>query len=288
MDKSSKTIYIGLGVVAVAAAIYALQPTPQPTKSNKKPLPSTGTASKSTLGGARAVAVDYIAPGEENLKFDRLSTTPKNGFRPIIERRTLGRGAGASLAPNAVPTDYAGEGGWVYTGTAAIDNRPSALFENKQKNEAEYVTVGQKWKKCTVQAITSSTVTLVAQGGRIHVVDLLADPPQNAKSTVASTVPAGNMPLSVSPMPGALPSVPGGMTFTMGADGNLTAAPAAAAAATPDAATAQTAGGNNGRRRGRNRGGGGGTGQSPQASVAPTSPTPQFVAEPLPETPNEN
>lgn len=287
MDKTSKTIFGGLGLILVAGVVYSLQPSGDPKKSGTKkpPLPSVGGAKSPTLGG-KAVTADYIAPGEENLHFDRLSTTPKNGFRPIIERRTLGRGAGgAAQMPNAVPTEFSGEAGWVYTGTAAIDDHPSALFENKSKNEAEYVTVGQKWKKCTIQSITSTTVTLLGQGGHTHVVDLLADPPQSAKAApVNSTVPPSNMPLGISPMLGTLPSVPGGMTFTMGPDGSLTAAPAA----TPNAAApAATNNGGGGRRRGGRRGGGGG-GAAPDQSNLPSAPQAQFVRESLPDTPIEN
>lgn len=276
MDKSSKTIWAGVGLVVVAAAFYAFQPSSTPTKPSKGSLPAV-SGSRTATAGIKAVTADYVAPGEEKLHFDRLSTTPKNGFRPVIERRSLGRGAnGANMVPNAVPNEFAGEGGWVYTGTAAIDNRPSALFENKQKNEAEYVTVGQKWKKCTVQAITSTTVTLIGPAGKMHVVDLLADPPENAKSTTTSVAV---QPLSVTPMAGTLPSVPGGATFTMGTDGTAAGVP-----------TAPATGGGGGRRRGGRRGGfggGGGGGNPDQSNVSPSSDA-QFAREPLPDTPIEN
>lgn len=265
MDKSSKMVWGGVGLVTLIALAYALAPA-------EKPKPRSKASAARAPAPAKGRADDVFTPADETARFDRLSTTAKNGFRPVIARRTLGRGSGANIAPNVVPNDYAdGEPGWTYTGTASIDSVPSALLENKQKNEALYVTVGETWRKSKVQSITSTTVTLVNEAGKRHTLDLLGDPPDAGKgalntrmSASANSSLAATTPFAIPGM-GALPGMPGGAGPTATGAAAVTVTPMAAPAPAPREG-----------RRGR-RGG----------EPDPSANQPQVGPDGLPLTPND-
>ena len=279
MDKSSKTIYIGLGAVSLVALAIAFSPNDKPKATNKPGTTTVIVSSKAKLG-------DIFDKKDEVAHFDRLSTTPKNGFRPVIARRAGAHGSGASVMPNAIPTEFAGEGGWVYTGTVSTDSTPAALFENKGKTEALYVRVGEKWKKCTVQEITLTTVTLIGQAGKVHTLDLLADPPDNGKTPASSSnrgVDLSAMPLAIQGMPGSLPGAPGGTTFPM-TDPSMM--PQVQPVAPTSGRRGRRGGGGGGGRRGGGGGGGGAT-ASP-SPVTGNNFAPDVTVEGLPDTPTDN
>ncbi|MES1227631.1 MAG: hypothetical protein ABUL72_03115 [Armatimonadota bacterium] len=295
MDKSSKTIYIGLGVVCLVALGIAFSPSDKPAR-------KTPTVGKAGTVSTKVKQEDKFDERDANASFDRLSTSPKNGFRPVIARRSIGHGSGPNVAPNQIPSEFAGgEGGWVYTGTASIDSTPAALFENKGKSEAIYVHIGEKWKKSTITGISQTTVQMLAQSGKVHTLDLLADPPDNGKITSSSSssgnrnaFDASSMPLAIEGMPGTLPGLPGGMTF-QATDPSMMAQPGAAQAPT---AQPNNGGGRRQRGGGRNRGNGGGGGGAAGVTAAPVAPVPARVGgtnfqpevsvESLPDTPIDN
>jgi hypothetical protein len=77
-------------------------------------------------------------------------------------------------APNSVPAELTGgDANWVYTGTAIVDESPSALLENRVSFEGDFVKQGQTWKGAKVERIAPDSITLVGASGREYVLRLV-------------------------------------------------------------------------------------------------------------------
>lgn len=97
--------------------------------------------------------------------FSPVSGAPKNAFQPIVVRT---RGAAeVAVAPDAVPAEMAGgDPNWFYTGNAELDGKPTALLDNRVTMESEFVSQGQKWKRCTIVKIDPQDLILAGPSGR--------------------------------------------------------------------------------------------------------------------------
>lgn len=162
----------------------------------------------------------------------------KDAFKPLVYRKDVAARNGAAQL-NAIPSDFAGgDANWLYTGTAAVDGVPEALFENKSTGEGVFVQHGAHWKNATVQEITPTTVLLDGPSGT-KLLQLVSEEPVAAATTTPGATPAaganGTAPVT--------PPVNGALT---GPIDNSTVTPTA---------DASTTGGGGGRRR--RRGGGG-------------------------------
>lgn len=158
-------IYVGILAVGIAGFVLTAPPElPERSSTRKRP-----TAKKTEVAEV-FTKEDYAA------KFDRLNEPVKNAFKPLIVRASASALQG-ELRPNQVPIAFAdGEGTWYYTGTAVVDQVPTALVENQSTGEATFLKVGQRWKNATVARITPTTLTLAGPGGKSLTLELLADP----------------------------------------------------------------------------------------------------------------
>jgi len=164
--KTNRTwLYVGILVLGVAGFILTAPPEVEPRSSTrKKPV-----AKKET-------AVETFTKEDYDAKFERLNEPVKNSFKPLIVRSS-GSNAQGALRPNQVPVLFTdGEGTWFYTGTAVIDQVPTALVENQTTGEATFLKVGQRWKRSTVTRITPTTLSLAGPNGNVLTLELLADP----------------------------------------------------------------------------------------------------------------
>lgn len=155
MPKISRPVaYSLLGLVAVTAWIMTGDQ-PAKTASTKKPMKKI--SSKLADGG--------FTEEDLNAHFEPVTAPSKNSFRPLVTKIKTGLDAG--IAPDAVPAELAdGDPNWVYTGTAEIDGRPTALLENRSTLESDFVSQGEKWKKAGVAQILPQGLILTSPSGK--------------------------------------------------------------------------------------------------------------------------
>jgi hypothetical protein len=159
---SRPTVYVL--IAAVAGAAYFMTSGGVPTSKS-----SIKAAPRRTEADAKSAFTD----ADLHARFERLNERPKNAFMPLVARRSLALGL---IAPNSVPSELAGgDPNWVYTGTAIVDEAPTALLENPVTMEMEFVKQGQQWIKAEVKRILPSSIVLANSNGREYVVRL-ADP----------------------------------------------------------------------------------------------------------------
>lgn len=162
MSQVSKPLLLALVAVVGAAGFLMM--------SGDK---SAGTAStkKKAKKSVVASASDFN-DDDYNAKFDRLSGTVKNAFKPLVISYK-GAGTPGALQMNAIPSLYAGgDANWTFTGVAVVDGTKMALVENAASLEAEYLKVGQAWKTCKVVSIGDTKLVLVGPSGDTRDVNL--------------------------------------------------------------------------------------------------------------------
>lgn len=96
---------------------------------------------------------------DEKAEFAPVQVEFKNAFMPIVKREG-GKLSDSDGAANAIPRDFAGSDGWVYTGSAEIDGAPSALLENRTTGDGVFLKAGERWKSCSVVKIMPDSVVL--------------------------------------------------------------------------------------------------------------------------------
>lgn len=158
MAKISRPVLYGLiGVAGVAAWIMTEEKTPVGT--GKK---VSRVAKKSTKAGGTFTEEDYAAT---SASFDPVDKVGGNAFDPDVKRI---RGASElNLMPDQVPAELAGgDPNWVYTGTAEIDGKPTALLENRVTLESAFVNQGEKWQRTTIAQILPQGIVLAGPSGK--------------------------------------------------------------------------------------------------------------------------
>jgi hypothetical protein len=188
MAKLSRTVVYGSLTVVVAASMIFLSGGDAPAKPKSKTATSKAAAkAKETVfteEDYKAVSADY----------GQVTAVSRNVFQPLVARSGA-RGAGAS-GPSGIPTELTlGEQNWVYTGMAEVDTVPSALIENTVTQDGVFLKQGERWKQAVVFQITPDELTLVGPDGMHHYVKVLGS------EEPATTMPAGVMPLAVTPPP---------------------------------------------------------------------------------------
>jgi uncharacterized membrane protein YgcG len=110
---------------------------------------------KSSTKGDMFLKEDYTA------HFERVATTPKDNFKPIVYKVPNVKIANAQM--NIIPPAFAGgEQNWSYTGSAEIDGVLEALLENKVTGDNVFLKVGDTWKGISVEEITDDTLVLAS------------------------------------------------------------------------------------------------------------------------------
>ncbi len=166
MAKTNRTwLYIGVLVVGVIGFILTEPPD----------IAGRSTTRKKPQVKKDAVTETFTKEDYE-AKFDRLNEPIKNSFKPLIVRNSGSKSDGA-LLPNQIPIIFTDdEGIWFYTGTAVIDQVPTALVENRTTGEATFLKVGQRWKRSSVTRITPTSLSLAGPNGNALTLELMADP----------------------------------------------------------------------------------------------------------------
>ncbi|MBS1708174.1 MAG: hypothetical protein JSS65_05560 [Armatimonadetes bacterium] len=199
-------IYVGLGVVVVAAFVMTEPSKPITNKKKSTKPPATSKAKEMQLA-------EYTEQ-DKTATFERVTVGSRDVFKPLVVREGAG-GADTAAMPNQVPAGFAsGEAGWFYTGTAVVDQVPTALLENTQTGQGLYVKQGDTWKSCKIDRITPTSLTL-SSGDKVRTLMLLADLPQSGLAGGSSTQPLNPLsgPVGVQSRPNSVPgTLPNGPT----------------------------------------------------------------------------
>jgi len=161
MKLNKRIVVYGLLVVAIVAVFIATSD----SGSGKK------AAAKATPQRKKVVSASEFTLEDMNAHFSPLNEKPRNAFKPLVARANS---MAAALAPNGVPAELTGgDPNWFYTGTAIIDESPTALIENPVTGEAEFLKQGMTWKRAHVARILPTSLVLGAPNGREHVLKLV-------------------------------------------------------------------------------------------------------------------
>jgi len=158
MKISRPVLYTALAGIAVAAFVLN-QEEPAKVAAKVKSKKSTTSTVKDKYG------FDEWDRKVKSTDFPQVTITAKNAFQPEVIR-TKGA-AEVAIAPDAVPAELAsGDPNWFYTGNAELDGKPTALLDNRVTMESEFVSQGQKWKRCTIVKIEPQALVLAGPSGR--------------------------------------------------------------------------------------------------------------------------
>jgi hypothetical protein len=156
MAKISRPI-LYTGLLALAAVAWVMT-SEEPAKTKCKTIAKkAASTAKDKLG---FLPEDYDPP-----EFEPVLAGSASKFQPLVSRTQTA--SSLALAPDAVPAELAGgDPNWVYTGTAEIDGKPTALLENRVTAESDFVNQGQKWKRSEVTQILPQSLILAGPSGR--------------------------------------------------------------------------------------------------------------------------
>jgi len=145
-------LILGVGVIA-----WLMTSGDSSHAGGKRPVAKRAAAKKDKLG---FLPEDYNPP-----KFEPALATASGKFEPLVSRTQTA--TQLALSPDAVPAELAGgDPNWVYTGTAEIDGKPTALLENRVTAESDFVNQGQSWKRSQVAQILPQGLVLAGPSGR--------------------------------------------------------------------------------------------------------------------------
>ncbi len=160
---SRPVIYTALFAAVVGGYVFLQE---EPT--------STGGASlRRTTAKTEAKETGPITEEDREARgrFARVESGGRNVFNPVVAKATLSS-AGGRVPTNEIPTEFAGEAGWVYTGNAELDGKRYAGLENKTTKETVLLISGERWKRSVVTRITTDTLVLTSDSGLIRSVKL--------------------------------------------------------------------------------------------------------------------
>ena len=162
MAQISKPLLYGLfGVVVVAAVLM--------TQGDSA---SAGSSAKKKTKSTKSKLLSDFTDEDYTVKFDRLQSTTKNSFKPVIVSYSGSGTPGAALM-NSIPSALAGgDPSWSFTGVAVVDGERMALVENSATQEGDYIKVGQAWKTCKVVRIEDTKLVLMGDSGDTRDVNL--------------------------------------------------------------------------------------------------------------------
>lgn len=158
MPKVSRPVlYTALGAIAVAAWVMTAEEAPKGTATKSPRLAKKATQTVGTFT-------------EEDFKASSTSFGPtvkisRNSFDPLVVRTRTS--VDFQLMPDQVPAELAGgDPNWVYTGTAEIDGKPTALLENRVTMESSFVNQGEKWQRASIVQILPQGIVLSGPSGK--------------------------------------------------------------------------------------------------------------------------
>ncbi len=165
---SRPVIYVGLAAIGIAAWLLT----------EKKETPTTIPKGRTSIARV-ATATGAFTEEDYKAEFARLNEPIRNAFNPLIKASPKSL-PGLGGPSNAVPASFAnGEANWIYTGTAIVDDVPTALVENTGSGEGVFLKQGEAWKTSRVQRITPDTLTLGNNQGQTFTMRLYFEPIQN-------------------------------------------------------------------------------------------------------------
>ena len=153
---SRPVIYSALGAIVVVAFLMTGE---QPKKSS-----STKAKTKKSSTVKRA-ETEFLPEDYKKGGFQPIVIVSPNKFTPLVQKTKTSMDY--ALAPDSVPAELAGgDPNWVYTGTAELDGKPTALVENRVTGESEFVNQGQKWKRASISQILPQGLILAGPSGK--------------------------------------------------------------------------------------------------------------------------
>lgn len=152
---SRPVIYTVLGAIVVAAFVMT----------GEEPKKSASTRVKPKKSATVKTRTDFLPEDYDKKAFQPIVIVSPNKFAPLVQKTKTSMDY--ALAPDSVPAELAGgDPNWVYTGTAEVDGKPTALIDNRVTGESEFVNQGQKWKRATVAQILPQGLLLAGPSGK--------------------------------------------------------------------------------------------------------------------------
>ena len=152
---SRPVIYTALGAIVVAAFVMTGEP----------PAKSASTRAKAKKTTPKKVQTEFLPEDYKKEAFQPIVIVAPNKFAPLVQKTKTSMDY--ALAPDSVPAELAGgDPNWVYTGTAEVDGKPTALVDNRVTGESEFINQGQKWKRATVAQILPQGLILAGPSGK--------------------------------------------------------------------------------------------------------------------------
>lgn len=168
MAKNNRLLIYG-GVAVLAVAGFVMTSPPDTLDKNAGRKTSSGKSS------ARGVKIEVFTEEDEKATFVRLNEPTDNAFDPIVKQKSSS--SSSNSLPNQIPPEFVGgKLTWFFTGTAYINDVPTATIENTATGTWEYLRVGQKFMDAKVEQITPMTVVLSGVSGT-KTVKLMDDRP---------------------------------------------------------------------------------------------------------------
>lgn len=182
---SRPVVYILLAAVIGAAVYFYTEPAPVVKKAASK---------KPTL--RQAAGLTGILPEDYERKFEPVTPSARDVFRPLIARTSTSRGGG--------PDSGFGSGGWRLTGISIVDGQRQATVESANGDLAS-IRLGQSFDGFTVRAISDLDITVEGPDGKrekLRFVDPTVVEPEPVRTNTAPS-PSVSSSAPVEPQPSA-------------------------------------------------------------------------------------
>lgn len=156
MLKISRPVaYTALGAIIFAAFVMT----------GEEPKKSSSTKPKIKKASTTKAQNAFQPEDYKKGAFQPIVIVAPNKFTPLVQKTKTSMDY--ALAPDSVPAELAGgDPNWIYTGTAELDGKPTALVENRVTGESEFVNQGQRWKRATVSQILPQGLILAGPSGK--------------------------------------------------------------------------------------------------------------------------
>lgn len=201
MSAVSRPVLYG-GVLALAVGLYYW--------SSDDSTPAAKAKTKKTKTKVEKVDTEFT-PDEYTVHFAKAQPVARNVFLPLVKSQApTVIPVGAINVPkdlDKIPSSLAdGDGNWIYSGYASVNNEDLALLENKTSKQSAFVKNGESWKSAHVVHISSSSIVLAGKDG-VQQVILRFDPYLAAKKEATKNTPTAGSPGTLPPA-GPMGSVP--------------------------------------------------------------------------------
>ena len=159
MAKNNRVLIYGSLVAGIVIVWFATAPDETSPRERNRP-------NRTPVERKKDRKLEAFNDEDKNASYLRLNTEVANIFKPIVVRGSAKAGSQAQTKPNQVPPYMVGgDTNWFYTGTAYIDNVPTALVENTATGQGQYLKVGEVFMNARVTRITPNTLAISTSDG---------------------------------------------------------------------------------------------------------------------------